>query len=55
MGEYFVHSDQMTVGYDGKPLIKDINIRVESRRDPDSDRTERCRKIYYFEESHKTA
>ena len=28
MGEYFVHSEQMTVGYDGKPLIKDIEIRL---------------------------
>ena len=28
MGEYFVHSEQMTVGYDGKPLIKKINIEV---------------------------
>ena len=28
MGEYFVHSEQMTVGYDGKPLIRDIEIRL---------------------------
>ena len=28
MGEYFVHSEQMTVGYDGKPLIKNIEIRL---------------------------
>lgn len=28
MGEYFVHSEQMTVGYDGKALIKDIEIRL---------------------------
>ena len=26
MGEYFVHSEQMTVGYDGKPLIRDIEM-----------------------------
>ena len=28
MGEYFVHSEQMTVGYDGKPLIRDVEIRL---------------------------
>ena len=28
MREYFVHSEQMTVGYDGKPLIRDIEIRL---------------------------
>ena len=28
MGEYFVHSEQMTVGYDGKPLTRDIEIRL---------------------------
>ena len=46
MGEYFVHTEQMTVGYDGKPLIKDIEIRVESGRNPDADRPERCRKVH---------
>ena len=29
MGEYFVHSEQMTVGYDGKPLIKDVEIKMK--------------------------
>ena len=53
MGEYFVHSEQMTVGYDGKPLIKDIEIRL-NRGDPDSDRTERCRKVYDSKESDET-
>lgn len=28
MGDYFVHTEQMTVGYDGKPLIRDIEIRL---------------------------
>lgn len=28
MEDYFVYTDKMTVGYDGKPLIKDIEIRL---------------------------
>lgn len=28
MSEYFVRTEQMTVGYDGKPLIRDIEIRM---------------------------
>ena len=28
MSEYFIRTEQMTVGYDGKPLIKDIEIRM---------------------------
>ena len=52
MGEYFVHSEQMTVGYDGKPLIRDS---IEPGRNPYSDRTERCRKINNIEESYQTA
>lgn len=26
---YFFHTDQMTVGYDGKPLIREINIQLK--------------------------
>ena len=26
---YFFHTDQLTVGYDGKPLIREINIQLE--------------------------
>ena len=55
MKSYFFYTDQLTVGYDGKPLIKEINIQLNKRRDPDTDRSQRCRKIYYFEEYHKTA
>ena len=29
MEEYYVYTDKMTVGYDGKPLIKDIEIRLK--------------------------
>ena len=29
MSEYFVRTEQMTVGYDGKPLIRDIEIRMK--------------------------
>ena len=29
MGKSFVYTDRMTVGYDGKPLIRDIEIKVE--------------------------
>ena len=29
MGEYFIHTDQMVVGYDGKPLIKDVEIKLK--------------------------
>lgn len=29
MEEYFVYTDKMTVGYDGKPLIKNIEIRLK--------------------------
>lgn len=32
MEEYFVYTDKMTVGYDGKPLIKDIEIRLKRRQ-----------------------
>ncbi|MCU6761838.1 Probable siderophore transport system ATP-binding protein YusV [uncultured Roseburia sp.] len=28
MNDYFIYTDKMTVGYSGKPLIKDIEIRV---------------------------
>ncbi len=42
MGEYFIHTDQMVVGYDGKPLIKDVEIKMK-RGDPYTDRTKRCR------------
>ena len=55
MKSYFFYTDQLTVGYDGKPLIKEINIQLNKRRNPDTDRSQRCRKIYYFEEYHKTA
>lgn len=27
--QYFFHTDQLTVGYDGKPLIREINIRLK--------------------------
>ena len=30
VGEYYLHTDNMTVGYDGVPLISDIGIRVRS-------------------------
>ena len=26
---YFFHTDQLTVGYDGKPLIREINIQLK--------------------------
>ena len=26
---YFFYTDQLTVGYDGKPLIKEINIQLK--------------------------
>ena len=26
MGEYYFHLDQLTVGYDGKPLIEKIQV-----------------------------
>lgn len=29
MNEYFIHTDHMSVGYHGKPLIKDITIQVK--------------------------
>ena len=29
MEEYFIQTEQLTVGYDGKPLIKDIEIRLK--------------------------
>ena len=29
MSEYFVYTDKMTVGYNGVPLIKDIEIRLK--------------------------
>lgn len=29
MGEYFIHTEQMVVGYDGKPLIKDVEIKMK--------------------------
>ena len=29
MNDYFVYTDKMTVGYDGKPLIRDIEIRLK--------------------------
>ena len=38
MEEYFIQTEQLTVGYDGKPLIKDIEIRLEKRGDTYSDR-----------------
>ena len=28
MGEYYFHLDQLTVGYDGKPLIEDIRVGI---------------------------
>ena len=28
MKSYFFYTDQLTVGYDGKPLIREINIRL---------------------------
>ena len=27
--QYFFHTDQLTVGYDGKPLIREINIQLK--------------------------
>ena len=29
MNEFYVHTEQMTVGYDGKPLIRNIEIRLK--------------------------
>ena len=29
MEEYFIQTEQLTVGYDGKPLIRDIEIRLK--------------------------
>ena len=29
MGEYYFRTQQLTVGYDGKPLISDIDISIE--------------------------
>lgn len=30
--QYFFHTDQLTVGYDGKPLIREINIQLKKGR-----------------------
>lgn len=30
MGEYYIRTDKMTVGYDGKPLIREIEIGLKS-------------------------
>ena len=38
MEEYFIQTEQLTVGYDGKPLIKDIEIRLKKGGDTYSDR-----------------
>ncbi len=54
MGEYFVHSEQMTVGYDGKPLIKDIEIRLNRGEILTLIGPERCRKVYDSKESDET-
>lgn len=36
--QYFFRTDQLTVGYDGKPLIREINIQLK-RRNPHSHRS----------------
>ena len=33
--QYFFRTDQLTVGYDGKPLIREINIQLK-KGSPDS-------------------
>ena len=46
-GHYFFYTDQLTVGYDGKPLIKEINIQLK--------KGEILTLIYYFKKYHPSA
>ncbi len=52
MNEYYFHLDHLTVGYDKKPLIKDICIGIEKRRDRHADRTERRWEVYDSQKHH---
>ncbi len=55
MKSYFFYTDQLTVGYDGKPLIKEINIQLNKGEILTLIGPERCRQIYHSEEYHKAA
>ena len=37
--QYFFRTDQLTVGYDGKPLIREINIQLKKGENPHSHRS----------------
>ena len=54
-GHYFFYTDQLTVGYDGKPLIKEINIQLKKGEILTLIGPEWCRKIYYFKKYHPSA
>ena len=51
--DYFVYTDKMTVGYNGEPLIRDIDP-AEKRRDSDADRTKWRRQIHHFKKYYQT-
>ena len=55
MGEYYFHLDQLTVGYNGKPLIDQIQVGIHKGEIVTLIGTERIRKINNFKEYHQTA
>ena len=46
MGEYYFHLDQLTVGYNGKPLIDQIQVGIH-KGIPLSDCHKKCHRRKY--------
>ena len=55
MEEYYLQLENLEVGYDGTPLIHDINIGIREGGDCDPDRPQRLRKIHDLKEYYQAA
>ena len=51
MSNELLRAENMTVGYGGVPLIRDIALSV-GRRNPDAHRPERLRQVHHSQKPH---
>lgn len=55
MVDYYFQMKDLSVGYNGSSLIRDINIGINQGGDRDFNRAEWFRKVNDFEKYYKTA
>ena len=54
MKDYYIKTKDLSVGYQGKVLIRDINLDIKKGGDRYPDRTKWCGKIHHIKERYQT-